>query len=105
MFIMKSWFQQELLKRGVLWTAYHALSYMHKEKEIDHTLDAFYDIFKSLRKIIDSKKYLKNLLKRKPVKPVFRKVADFNSYIQKDKLKIDKFLKIINKFFIFIFCD
>ena len=84
--IMKSWFQQELLKRGVLWTAYHALSYMHKEKEIDHTLDAFYDIFKSLRKIVDSKKDLKNLLEGEPVKPVFRKVADFNSYIQKDKL-------------------
>ena len=42
--IMKSWFQQELIKRGVLWTAYHALSYMHKEKEINHTLNAFYDI-------------------------------------------------------------
>ena len=31
---IKSYFQQELLRRGILWAAYHALSWSHKEKEI-----------------------------------------------------------------------
>ena len=56
-------------ERGVLWTAYHALSYMHKEKEIDHTLDAFYDIL-NMRKLLT--KDLKNYW-REPVKPVLEK--------------------------------
>ena len=34
---IKSYFQQELLRRGILWAAYHALSWSHKEKEIKNT--------------------------------------------------------------------
>ena len=41
---MKSWFQQELLRRGVLWTAYHAICYSHKEEQIDYTLNCLDDI-------------------------------------------------------------
>ena len=32
--ILKSFFQQELLKRGVLWAAYHALSWSHKKNTL-----------------------------------------------------------------------
>ena len=31
---IKSYFQQELIRRGILWAAYHALSWSHKEKDI-----------------------------------------------------------------------
>ena len=83
---MKSWFQQELLKRGILWTAYHALSYKHDDKEIKKTLIAFDEIFKEFKKIKDNNLKLESLLLGKKIEPVFRKVADFNAYIQKDRL-------------------
>ena len=41
---LKSWFQQELLLRGILWTAYHAIAFTHKDKEINKTLNAFDEI-------------------------------------------------------------
>jgi glutamate-1-semialdehyde 2,1-aminomutase len=83
---MKSWFQQELLRRGVLWTAYHAICYSHKEEQIDYTLNCLDDIFPIFRDIVEKKKSLPSLIEGIPVRPVFRKVSDFNSYIQKDKL-------------------
>ena len=83
---MKSWFQQELIRRGVLWTAYHALSYSHKKEQIDYTLNCLDDIFPIFRDIVEKKKSLLSLIDGIPVRPVFRKVSDFNSYIQKDKL-------------------
>ena len=82
---MKSWFQQELLRRGVLWTAYHALCYSHKTEEIDYTLNCLDEIFPIFRDIVKKKKSLRSLIEGIPVRPVFRKVSDFNAYIQKDK--------------------
>ena len=32
---MKTFLQQELFRRGILWAAYHSISYAHKKKEID----------------------------------------------------------------------
>jgi glutamate-1-semialdehyde aminotransferase len=84
---MKSWFQQELIRRGVLWTAYHALSHSHKKEQIDYTLNCLDDIFPIFRDIVEKKKSLLSLIDGTPVRPVFRKVADFNSYIQKDKIR------------------
>lgn len=83
---MKSWFQQELLRRGVLWTAYHAICFSHKDEQIDYTLNCLDDIFPIFKEIVDKKKDLLSLIEGVPVRPVFRKVSDFNSYIQKDKL-------------------
>jgi len=83
---MKSFFQQELIRRGILWTAYHALCYSHKKEDIDFTLECFDDIFKIFKEIVDQKKPLRPLIEGIPVRPVFRKVTDFNAYIQKDKV-------------------
>ena len=82
---MKSWFQQELIHRGILWTAYHALSYSHKIDDINYTLNCFDEIFILFKKIIENNKKLNNYIEGKVVEPVFRKVTDFNAYIQKDK--------------------
>jgi len=71
--LMKSLVQQELLKRGILWAAYHAVSYSHKDEEINTTLEAFNDALKVLKKAIregNVKKYLEG----KPVQPVFREI-------------------------------
>lgn len=71
--LMKSLVQQELLKRGILWAAYHAVSYSHKDKEINETLEAFEDSLKTLKRAI-SKGNLEKSLEGKPVRPVFREV-------------------------------
>ena len=81
---MKSWFQQELMRRGILWTAYHAICFSHKHQHIDYTLNCLDEIFPIFQDIVEKKKSLRSLIEGIPVRPVFRKVADFNAYIQKD---------------------
>ena len=77
---MKSFFQQELLRRGILWAAYHALSWSHKKADIQIMLEACDEVMSLFRKIVDNKKNLRSQIEGKPVEPVFRKVSDFNSY-------------------------
>ena len=77
---MKSYVQQELIRRGILWAGYHALSYAHKAEDIAMTLNCYDDVLKLLKDVIAHKKNLRSLIEGVPVKPVFRKVADFMSY-------------------------
>ena len=70
---MKSLVQQELLKRGILWAAYHAISFSHSEKDIDRTLKVFGQALEILRGAIKEKN-VRKYLQGPPVKPVFRKV-------------------------------
>jgi glutamate-1-semialdehyde aminotransferase len=72
--LMKSLMQQELLKHGILWAAYHAISYSHKDPEIKRTLEVFDDALKVLGKAAEKHSFGK-LLEGKPVKPVFREVT------------------------------
>ena len=82
---MKSFVQQELLRRGILWSSYHAISFSHQEKDMSMALNAYDDTLKILSDIIRRGKNLRSYLKGEPVKPVFRKVADFLSYtVKKD---------------------
>jgi len=71
--LMKSLVQQELLKRGILWAAYHAISYSHKDNEINTTIEAFNDALTILKRAISQRK-IEEFLEGKPVKPVFREV-------------------------------
>ena len=80
---IKSFFQQELIRRGILWAAYHALSWTHKQKDIKKTLNSYEDVMKSFKKIIKKNLNLRNQIEGIPVEPVFRKVADFNYYTRK----------------------
>ena len=82
---IKSFFQQELLRRGILWAAYHALSWSHSEEDIFCTLNAYEETLALFKKILDSKVTLRSNIEGKLVEPVFRKVADFNSYTNKNK--------------------
>ncbi len=81
---MKSYFQQELIRRGILWTAYHALCFSHDDAAIDFALAAYDEVLELFREVLDSNRALRPLIEGEPVRPVFRKVADFNSYIAKD---------------------
>ena len=82
---MKSYMHQELARRGILWAAYHALSFGHKDAEIDATLNAYDAALRLFKEAVDKNLSLSSLIEGKPVEPVFRKVADFNSYTLKKK--------------------
>jgi len=77
---IKSYFQQELIRRGILWTAYHALCYSHNMEDIKFTLNCYEDVLRLFKNVVDKKKNLRSLIEGIPVKSVFRKVADFNAY-------------------------
>ena len=81
---IKSYFQQELIRRGILWAAYHALSWSHKKKDVKMTLDVFDEVMKNFKNIVNKNLNLRNLIEGIPVRPVFRKVADFNSYTRRN---------------------
>ena len=67
-----------------MWAAYHTISWSHKKKEIEKTLNAFSDVFEIFeKKFMKRNLKIKNSLEGKILKPVFRQVADFNSYISK----------------------
>ena len=74
--------------KGVLWSQYHSISYAHKNKHIDKTLNAFEDSLKKIRKIVHNKKRFENYLLGKPCEAVFTRVADFQSVATSQKVKI-----------------
>jgi glutamate-1-semialdehyde aminotransferase len=80
---IKTFVQQELFRRGILWAAYHSLSFMHKKNDINKTLNAFDETLEMLSKIIKLNLDIKSKIEGDLVSPVFRKVSDFNSFIDK----------------------
>ena len=75
---IKSLLQQELFKRGILWSGFHTLSFSHSLADIDYTLKAYKDSLIVVKEAVNEnniKKYLKGL----PVEPVFRKTSNFNT--------------------------
>jgi len=80
---IKTFIQQELFRRGILWAAYHSLSYAHKKNDIIKTLKAFDETLEKLSRIIKNKSSIRSKIEGDLVSPVFRKVTDFNSFIAK----------------------
>jgi glutamate-1-semialdehyde 2,1-aminomutase len=74
---MKSFVQQELIKRGILWTGFHNMSFSHTDADIEYTLSAYREILPMLKKIVEEKNVLATL-RGEPVEPVFRKTSNFN---------------------------
>lgn len=74
---LKTYFQQEMIKRGFLFTGLHAMSYSHQAQDIESTLNAYDDILTDLKKIDESNRSVADSLEVPVVKPVFRNVADF----------------------------
>lgn len=59
---IKSYIQQELIKRGVLWTGAHNMSFSHKRDDLENLIKIYGDVFSSLRKILNEEKLKENLL-------------------------------------------
>jgi glutamate-1-semialdehyde aminotransferase len=84
---LKSLVQQELIKRGILWSGFHNMSYSHNNDDIDYTLSAYEEVLPILKRAVNEKNLNKYLM-GKPVEPVFRKIDNFNMKPRKNPVKI-----------------
>lgn len=71
--VLKTYLQQEMIKRGILWSSFHNMCYSHSDADIQFTLDAYDDIFPEFKKHIEAKT-IESQLKGQVLEPVFRKV-------------------------------
>jgi glutamate-1-semialdehyde aminotransferase len=69
---LKSLMQQLLIKKGILWSGFHNLSYSHKDEDIDYTLKAYRSVLSELKEAVDTGTVAERLL-GEPLQPVFRK--------------------------------
>lgn len=74
---MKSLMQQEMIKRGILWSGFHNISYSHSDEDIYYTLKVYAEILPILKRAVEENN-VKGYLKGEPVEPVFRKTSNFN---------------------------
>ncbi|GAB4289964.1 MAG: glutamate-1-semialdehyde 2,1-aminomutase [Ignavibacteriaceae bacterium] len=76
--MLKSLVQQEMIKRGILWSGFHNMSFSHSDEDIQYTLKVYEEVLPILKNAVDDGN-VKQMLKGKPVEPVFRKTSDFNT--------------------------
>lgn len=69
--VLKSLFQQECLKRGVLTAGYHNISYSHSDSDTEYTLQVYRTAMEILSQAIREGDALERL-EGPPVRPVFR---------------------------------
>jgi glutamate-1-semialdehyde aminotransferase len=74
---MKSFVQQEMIRRGILWSGFHTLSFAHSDADILYTLEAYREVLPLLQKAVSGGNVRKHLL-GEPVEPVFRRTGNFN---------------------------
>ena len=51
---MKSLVQQELIKRGILWSGFHNMCYSHSATDLDHTLAAYGEVLAQLKGALEA---------------------------------------------------
>lgn len=76
--LMKSYVQQEMIRRGILWGGFHNMSYSHTAADIAHTLAAYREVLPLLDAAVKSDS-LSTVLRGDPVAQVFRKTSNFNT--------------------------
>jgi glutamate-1-semialdehyde 2,1-aminomutase len=71
--VLKTYLQQEMIKRGILWSSFHNMCLSHSDADVQLTLDAYDDIFPTFKQLIESNS-VASALKGQVVEAVFRKV-------------------------------
>ena len=71
--VLKTYLQQEMIKRGILWSSFHNMCFSHSDADVQLTLDAYDDIFPTFKQLIESNS-VSSALKGQVVEAVFRKV-------------------------------
>ena len=84
--VMKSLVQQEMIKRGVLWSGFHNMSFSHSNADIEYTLKVYREVLPILDKAVEENN-IKKYLRGETVEPVFRRTGNFNL---KPKLKLEE---------------
>jgi glutamate-1-semialdehyde 2,1-aminomutase len=74
---VKAYFQQEMIKRGILWQGNHNMMYMHSQEDLDYTLKVYRDVLPLVKEAIE-KGDVASRLRGKSLEAVFRKVDNFN---------------------------
>ncbi|HVU54113.1 MAG TPA: aminotransferase class III-fold pyridoxal phosphate-dependent enzyme [Puia sp.] len=75
---LKSFVQQEMIKRGILWSGFHNMSFSHTDADVDYTLAAYREVLGLLKEAV-GRQEISGLLRGTPIEPVFRKVSNFNT--------------------------
>ena len=73
--LAKSYVQQELIRRGVLWSGFHNLSWAHAEADIAYLLGCYAEILPALAAHV-AHGTVAGALRGRPVEPVFRKLGN-----------------------------
>jgi len=76
--ILKSFVQQELIKRGILWSGMHNMCYSHSNSDVEHTLLAYQQVLLLLKEAVENGTVAQQI-KGIPVQPTFRKTSEFNT--------------------------
>jgi len=74
----KSFVQQELLRRGVLWNGFHNVSVSHSDDDLAHILMAYRQVLPLLRQAAQEGR-VAEMVRGTPIGPVFRRTSGFNS--------------------------
>jgi glutamate-1-semialdehyde aminotransferase len=74
---MKSLVQQELIRRGVLWSGFHNMSLAHSTQDVERLLGEYEEVLPILKEAVETET-LRERLEGEPVEPVFRRTSNFN---------------------------
>jgi glutamate-1-semialdehyde 2,1-aminomutase len=76
--VMKSFVQQELFRRGILWSGFHNMCQAHGDAEVAQLLEAYRQVLPRLGRALAAGNLAAALL-GEAVEPVFRKVSGFHT--------------------------
>lgn len=76
--ILKSFVQQEMIKRGVLWSGFHNMCLSHSDRDIAHVLAAYREVLPLLKDAVDARD-VEHRLRGAPVEPAFGRIENFNT--------------------------
>ncbi|NUP07143.1 MAG: aminotransferase class III-fold pyridoxal phosphate-dependent enzyme [Polyangiaceae bacterium] len=74
---MKTFVQQEMIARGILWSGFHNLSFSHGDAEVGAILAAYREVLPMLASALKDKA-VEGSLRGKVLEPVFRKTDNFH---------------------------
>jgi glutamate-1-semialdehyde aminotransferase/NAD(P)-dependent dehydrogenase (short-subunit alcohol dehydrogenase family) len=75
---LKSLVQQELIRRGVLWSGTHAVSYAHGPQDVARLLEVYAEVLPIVQRAAEDGR-VRAMIRGTPVEPVFRRTSHFNT--------------------------
>lgn len=85
--ILKSFVQQEMIKRGVLWGGFHNVCFTHTDEDVQKTLAAYDEVLALLASALNENSVAQQL-RGKPLEAVFRKVGDVQKTFKEKELQV-----------------